>query len=101
MNVDGEPDGPVNLGNPHELTMREIAQRIVTITGSASPLELRPLPTDDPWHRQPDISRARELLGWLPHTSLDDGLLRTAEYFRARITARTESHAGVLHRIPG
>jgi UDP-glucuronate decarboxylase len=95
MNVDGDPGGPVNLGNPHELTMREIAQRVVTITGSASPLELRPLPTDDPWHRQPDISRAHELLGWQPHTSLDDGLLRTADYFRARMESSARPSAGV------
>ncbi len=59
MNSADDPRGPVNLGNPHEVSMREIAQRIVAITGSNSPLELHPLPTDDPWHRQPDISRAR------------------------------------------
>jgi UDP-glucuronate decarboxylase len=87
MNTAHEPTGPVNLGNPHEVTMREIAQRIVTITGSDSALELRPLPIDDPWHRQPDISRARELLGWEPLTSLDDGLAATACYFRARMEA--------------
>jgi UDP-glucuronate decarboxylase len=85
MNVDDDPGGPVNLGNPHEVTMGEIARRIVTITGSASPIELHPLPTDDPWHRQPDISRARELLDWQPRTSLGDGLLETAHYFRARM----------------
>ncbi|WP_027800723.1 UDP-glucuronic acid decarboxylase family protein [Paraburkholderia dilworthii] len=90
MNSADDPGGPVNLGNPHELSMREIAQRIVAITGSRSPLELHPLPTDDPWHRQPDISRARELLGWQPQTSLDDGLKETARYFRARIEATAQ-----------
>ncbi|RKT14075.1 UDP-glucuronate decarboxylase [Paraburkholderia sp. RAU2J] len=87
MNTADDPNGPVNLGNPHEVSMREIAQRIVVITGSNSPLELHPLPTDDPWHRQPDITRAREWLGWQPRTSLDDGLAATARYFRARIEA--------------
>ena len=91
MNSADDPGGPVNLGNPHEVSMREIAQRIVAITGSNSPLELHPLPTDDPWHRQPDISRARELLGWQPQTSLDDGLQHTARYFRARIQASSEA----------
>jgi UDP-glucuronate decarboxylase len=87
MNLQADPGGPVNLGNPHEVTMREIAQRIVTVTGSGSPIELRPLPVDDPWHRQPDITRARDLFGWQPHTLLDDGLNATASYFRARIDA--------------
>jgi UDP-glucuronate decarboxylase len=91
MNTKDHPAGPVNLGNPHEVTMREIAQRIVAITGSTSALELRSLPIDDPWHRQPDISRARELLGWQPRTSLDDGLVATARYFRARIKASSMS----------
>ena len=87
MNTKDDLDAPVNLGNPHEVSMREIAQRIVTITASDSPLELRPLPADDPSHRQPDITRARELLDWQPRTSLDDGLAATARYFRARIEA--------------
>jgi UDP-glucuronate decarboxylase len=91
MNAADDPGGPVNLGNPHEVSMREIAQRIVAITGSNSPLALHPLPTDDPWHRQPDITRARELLGWQPQTSLDDGLKQTARYFRARIEASSEA----------
>ena len=78
MNTEDDPEGPVNLGNPHEVSMREIAQRIVKITGSSSPLELCPLPIDDPWHRQPDITRAREMLGWQPQTSLDEGLAATA-----------------------
>jgi UDP-glucuronate decarboxylase len=99
MNTEGDPEGPVNLGNPHEVSMREIAQRIVKITGSSSPLELCPLPIDDPWHRQPDITRAREMLGWQPQTSLDEGLAATARYFRARIEAgsargsATDAHA--------
>jgi UDP-glucuronate decarboxylase len=78
--------------------MREVAQRIVTITESQSGLELRPLPTDDPWHRQPDISRAHDLLGWQPSTSLDDGLRLTARYFRARIEASEDFAAALSHR---
>jgi UDP-glucuronate decarboxylase len=96
MNSADDPGGPVNLGNPHEVSMREVARRIVAVTGSASPLETRPLPADDPWHRQPDISLAARLLGWQPGTSLDEGLRRTARYFRARIAAsqQTPPHAG-------
>jgi hypothetical protein len=69
--------GPVNPGKPYEVTMLAIARRIVAITASASPPELRPLPTDDPQHRQPDITRTRQLLGWQPHASwptIDRGL---------------------------
>ncbi|CAH2798966.1 MAG: UDP-glucuronate decarboxylase (EC [uncultured Paraburkholderia sp.] len=84
INSATDPGGPVNLGNPHEVTMREIAERIVRITGSLSPIELHPLPADDPWHRQPDISLARELLGWRPKVALDDGLAAAARYFRER-----------------
>ncbi|MCC8395470.1 SDR family oxidoreductase [Paraburkholderia sp. MMS20-SJTR3] len=87
MNSGDDSGGPVNLGNPHEVSMREIAQRIIAVTGSSSTLAARPLPADDPWHRQPDISRARQLLGWEPATSLDEGLQKTARYFRARLAA--------------
>jgi UDP-glucuronate decarboxylase len=83
MNLPEYPGGPVNLGNPHEVSMLEIARRIVDITGSPSPVAFRPLPIDDPWHRQPDITRATQLLAWQPTTSLDDGLAQTARYFSA------------------
>ncbi|REG48448.1 UDP-glucuronate decarboxylase [Paraburkholderia sp. BL6669N2] len=102
MNTEEDLDAPVNLGNPHEVSMREIAQRIVAITASYSPLEMRPLPADDPSHRQPDITRARELLGWQPRTSLDDGLALTARYFRARIEAGAApllGHASNRHAL--
>jgi UDP-glucuronate decarboxylase len=75
------PDGPVNLGNPAELTVEEIARRILAMTGSNSMIERRPLPVDDPRRRRPDIGRARALLGWRPRTSLAAGLFRTIEYF--------------------
>jgi dTDP-glucose 4,6-dehydratase len=76
---------PVNIGNPHELTIRQLAERIVALTGSSSRIVERPLPVDDPRVRQPDISRARNLLGWEPKVSLEEGLPRTLEYFRRKL----------------
>ena len=78
------PD-PVNLGNPHELTIRALAERIVALAGSKSRIVERPLPVDDPKVRQPDITRARTLLGWEPKVSLDEGLPRTLAYFRSKL----------------
>jgi UDP-glucuronate decarboxylase len=75
--------GPINLGNPGEFSIRELAEQVIDLTGSASRLELRPLPSDDPTQRQPDISRAREQLGWEPTIPLRDGLTRTIPYFEA------------------
>jgi dTDP-glucose 4,6-dehydratase len=77
----GTPE-PTNLGNPHEFTVRQLADRILMLTGSTSTIVHRPLPVDDPQVRQPDISHARETLGWEPQVGLDDGLRRTIEYFR-------------------
>jgi dTDP-glucose 4,6-dehydratase len=76
---------PVNIGNPHELTIRQLAERIVALTGSSSRIVERPLPVDDPRVRQPDISRARAILGWEPKVSLEEGLPRTLEYFRRKL----------------
>jgi dTDP-glucose 4,6-dehydratase len=73
---------PVNLGNPHEVTVLELARTIVRLAGSKSEIVHRDLPVDDPKQRQPDITRARTLLGWEPEVSLEDGLSRTLEYFR-------------------
>jgi len=73
---------PVNIGNPHEMTMSATAQKIIEVTGSPSQIIFKPLPTDDPWQRRPDISRAEQLLGWQPKVSLDVGLARTAAHFR-------------------
>jgi dTDP-glucose 4,6-dehydratase len=78
---------PVNLGNPCELTIREFAERILEAVNVRLPLEFHPLPQDDPKRRQPDISRARAILGWEPKVSLEDGLRETIEYFRARVPA--------------
>ena len=76
-----EVTGPVNLGNPHEMTIAELAQKIIDLTGSKSTIQSRPLPSDDPIQRQPDITLARELLGWTPSTDLDEGLRATTNYF--------------------
>ena len=73
---------PTNLGNPHEVTMIQLAETIIRISGSKSRIEHRDLPVDDPKQRRPDITRARTLLGWEPQVGLEDGLLRTLEYFR-------------------
>jgi dTDP-glucose 4,6-dehydratase len=74
---------PVNLGNPQEVTVLELAQTIVRLAGSKSTIEFRELPVDDPKQRRPDISHARSLLGWEPEVALEDGLGRTLEYFRS------------------
>ncbi|MDW8074199.1 MAG: SDR family oxidoreductase [Bacteroidota bacterium] len=76
---------PVNLGNPDEVSVLELAQQIRDLVGSNSPIEFHPLPQDDPKTRQPDIRRARELLGWEPKVSRQEGLQRTANYFRLRL----------------
>ncbi len=74
--------GPVNLGNPSEFTIRELAEMILQLTGSRSPIEYRPLPADDPRRRQPDITLARQTLQWEPRVPLEEGLRRTIAYFR-------------------
>jgi dTDP-glucose 4,6-dehydratase len=76
---------PVNVGNPQEMTIRQLAERIVALTGSRSRIVERPLPVDDPKVRRPDITRARTLLGWEPRVSLDEGLGPTLAYFRSRL----------------
>ncbi|NUM74493.1 SDR family oxidoreductase [candidate division KSB1 bacterium] len=73
---------PVNIGNPHEMTIRALAEAIIRLTGSMSKIVEKPLPEDDPKTRQPDITRARELLGWQPQVEFEDGLARTIAWFR-------------------
>jgi dTDP-glucose 4,6-dehydratase len=80
-----EVDEPVNLGNPQELTIRQLAERILTLTDSQSRIVTRPLPVDDPRVRQPDITRARERLSWEPRVSLEEGLANTLAYFRQKL----------------
>jgi len=76
---------PVNLGNPHEMTILDFAHKILELTGSQSPIVFRPLPQDDPQVRQPDISKAREMLGWEPQIPLEEGLSKTIQYFKERL----------------
>jgi UDP-glucuronate decarboxylase len=77
--------GPINLGNPLEITIRELAEKILALTGSRSELVFKPLPADDPRQRQPDISKARALLDWSPRVALERGLAQTIAYFRERL----------------
>lgn len=79
--------GPVNVGNPAELSMRELAERVLRLSGSRSRIVQRPLPPDDPKVRRPDIGLARQALGWQPRVSLDEGLQQTIAYFRALLNA--------------
>jgi UDP-glucuronate decarboxylase len=85
MDTADEVTGPVNLGNPHEITVRELADRVIALCGEGATLEKRPLPQDDPTRRCPDIGLARRLLGWAPTVPLEDGLRRTVAYFDARL----------------
>jgi UDP-glucuronate decarboxylase len=73
--------GPINLGNPHEFTIRQLAEMVIKLTGASSTLVFKPLPSDDPTQRKPDIGRARELLGWEPHVQLEAGMGKTIGYF--------------------
>jgi len=84
--MESDLNEPVNIGNPHEMTIEEIARTIIRMTGSSSKLVYRPLPEDDPKVRQPDITKARTLLGWEPKVSLEEGLTKTLEYFRTKVT---------------
>ena len=88
MDSPDEVTGPVNLGNPHEISVRELAERVVALTGSRSRLVYRPLPQDDPLQRCPDITLAREVLAWEPRVGLDEGLRRTIAYFERLLTER-------------
>lgn len=82
METNEECLGPINIGNPGEFTMLELAEKVISLTGSNSKIVYKPLPQDDPRQRQPDISLAKTKLGWLPKVSLDQGLMETISYFR-------------------
>jgi dTDP-glucose 4,6-dehydratase len=83
--MQSKENDPINIGNPQEMTIEQIARMIIDMTGSRSKIIYKPLPTDDPKVRQPDITRARTLLGWEPKVSLDQGLGRTIEYFKTKV----------------
>ena len=76
---------PINIGNPVEMTIKAIAETIIRMTGSTSKIVYRPLPTDDPRQRRPDITRARTILGWEPKVQLEEGLIKTIDYFRVKV----------------
>ncbi len=88
MATDDDETGPMNLGNPHEIPVRELAERVIALTGSRSRIVHRPLPQDDPLQRCPDITQARTRLGWQPSVPLEDGLRRTIAYFEALLAER-------------
>ena len=97
--MDSNVNDPVNIGNPHEMTIEQIAKDILRLTGSKSQLVYRPLPEDDPKVRQPDITRARTLLGWEPKVGLEEGLQKTLAYFRRRCEARLRHRRSARQRL--
>jgi dTDP-glucose 4,6-dehydratase len=86
--MDSSTNDPVNIGNPHEMSIEAMARLIIQMTGTSSQVTFKPLPTDDPKVRQPDITRARTLLGWEPKVALEEGLGSTIAYFRKKMNAR-------------
>ncbi len=88
MRTDDTLTGPINMGNPHEIAVRDLAECVVRLTGSSSSIVYRPLPEDDPTQRCPDITLARKLLGWEPTVALEDGLAKTISYFDQLLTKR-------------
>ena len=85
MNTPDEIIGPINLGNPKETSILELAQKIIQLTGSNSKIVFKPLPQDDPRRRCPDITKAKLILNWEPKISLEEGLKRTIEYFKQKL----------------
>jgi UDP-glucuronate decarboxylase len=83
MNSPDEVTGPINIGNPGEFTMLELAEKVIALSGSKSKLEFKPLPADDPKQRQPDITLAKKILSWQPTINLEEGLTKTIAYFKA------------------
>ena len=86
--MESDLNDPVNIGNPHEMTIEQIARAIIDISGSKSKIVYRPLPEDDPKVRKPDITRARTLLGWEPKVPLAEGLVKTLEYFKTKVPSQ-------------
>lgn len=86
MNTPKDVTGPINLGNPNEFTIAQLAQTIIDLTGSSSKLIYSPLPSDDPKQRRPDISKAKDILHWTPQVELEEGLLKTIPYFEALLS---------------
>ena len=93
MNTADEFTGPVNIGNPNEFTIMQLAEQVIKLTGSRSKIVFRSLPSDDPRQRQPDISLAQEVLGWQPSIELTEGLRKTTEYFREKLFSQGDQSA--------
>jgi UDP-glucuronate decarboxylase len=91
MNTPPDVTGPINLGNPAEFTMLELAAKVLALVGSGGPIEHHALPSDDPVRRRPNIERAKDLLQWGPNVDLDDGLTRTVEYFKSIVARETSA----------
>jgi UDP-glucuronate decarboxylase len=83
MNTTDQYIGPVNLGNPYEFTILQLAEKVIELTGSKSKIIFEPLPEDDPMQRKPDISKIKSIINWEPNVQLEEGLLKTIEYFRS------------------
>ncbi len=98
MNAPDHISMPVNMGNPKEFTIKELAELVLELTGSKSRIIREPLPQDDPLQRKPDISRASEHLGWQPTTELRDGLIKTIQYFEDLLSKHP--HAETLKLVP-
>jgi UDP-glucuronate decarboxylase len=103
IQVMGTPDdftGPINIGNPREFSIRELAEQVLRLTGSQSKLVFKPLPTDDPKQRQPDITLARAMFAWSPTIELSEGLERTIRHFREQLRAHNRSQPARGGELP-
>jgi UDP-glucuronate decarboxylase len=85
METGDEITGPINVGNPNEFTIRELAEKVIQLTDSTSKIIYKPLPADDPMQRKPDITKAKQILNWEPTIMLEEGLKKTIEYFKSTI----------------
>ena len=92
--------GPINIGNPHEISVSELANQVIRLTGTRSSIVYHDLPQDDPLQRCPDITCARQILGWEPRVELNDGLARTIAYFAQMLTERGEMQPASLPAVP-
>jgi UDP-glucuronate decarboxylase len=99
MDTPDSVTGPINLGNPSEFTIRELAEHVIELTGSSSKISYKPLPHDDPKQRCPDISKAKDVLDWKPVTALNEGLLKTIQYFENQLSGTVESPS-ISYELP-
>jgi UDP-glucuronate decarboxylase len=100
METPDEVTGPVNLGNPTEFTISQLAETVIDLTGSSSKIVYRPLPEDDPRQRCPDISLAKNLLAWTPRAQLREGLIKTIEYFEQLLRSERKDESQFVLELP-